>query len=182
MQIIKKYSVNIGKAGFTFVEMLMTLALVAILIGIALPSYRSIMQNIRVSGITNDFVSTLSYARGEALKRDTPVAICAASNNTFSTCGSNANWANGWIVFVDANSDGVIASSTDILKTHDALVTGSLITTSLPYIIYNRSGFLGSNTGSLTITAGGCSGMSANLITLTITGRASVTSTACTIP
>lgn len=181
MQMDRKYSAHKIKA-FTLIEMLMAMVLIAILAAIAYPSYRGVMQNIRVSAISNDFMTTLSYARSEALKRNQPITICAAANSNFNSCGSNSNWANGWIVFVDTDNNGVIANNSDRLKTHDALTSGSLIISSLPNIIYNRSGFLGSNAGAFTITVPGCSGNSAKLITLSITGRASVTSTACTLP
>ena len=182
MQRDKKYSVHHREKAFTLVEMIMTLVLIGILVAIALPSYRAVMQNMRVSSVSNDFMATLSYARSEALKRNQPVSICAATDSDFTRCGSNSNWANGWIVFVDSDSNGIIASSSDRLKTHDALSNGSLILSSLPYITYNHSGFLGSNAGSFTISTAGCSGSSAQLITLSIIGRASVTSAACTLP
>jgi type IV fimbrial biogenesis protein FimT len=184
MEMDRKLSVNklLKLKGFTLIEVIMTIVLIGILAAIAYPSYRAITQNIRVSAVTNDFMATLSYARSEALKRDQSISVCAAADSTLTACGNSTDWANGWIVFLDSDSNGVIATSSDRLKTHDALDAGSLITTSVPYITYNRSGFLSAGTGSFTITVPGCSGNSAQLITMSATGRAAITSTACTLP
>ncbi|MFN7096480.1 MAG: GspH/FimT family pseudopilin [Gammaproteobacteria bacterium] len=179
MQMARKYTV---RTGYTLIEMLMTLVLIGILAAIAYPSYRAVMQNIRVDAITNDFMSSLSYARSEALKRDESISICAAADSSLTSCGNSTNWANGWIIFVDSDADGVIATSSDRLKTHNALDSGSLISSTLAAITYNRSGFLSAGIGSFTITVPGCSGNGAKLITLSATGRASITSTACTLP
>lgn len=181
MQMGKKYGVNFGSTGFTLIEMIITLVLITIFATIAIPSYRGIMQSMRVSALSNDFIAALAFARAEAVKRNNYVSICPAADSTFSTCGTSSSWANGWIVFVDVNNNGIIASSSNILKTHDALIAGSTIVTTLNYVEYNRSGFLGSTAGSLTLTVPGCTGNSAVLITLSITGWASVTQTACTM-
>lgn len=180
--IANKFVKQLLLKGFTLIEVIMTIVLIGILAAIAYPSYRAVIQNIRVSAITNDFMATLSYARSEALKRDQSISICPAADSSLTSCGASTDWANGWIVFVDPDADGTIGSSSDRLKTHDALNAGSLISTSIPYITYNRSGFLSAGTGSFTLTAPGCSGNSAQLITLAVTGRAAITSTACTLP
>jgi type IV fimbrial biogenesis protein FimT len=168
--------------GFSMVELLMTLLLIAILAAIAYPSYRSFMQNTRATAVTNEFMSALAYARSEALKRGLPVTVCPASDTNLTDCGNSGSWSNGWIVFVDPDADGAIGNSADRLKTHDQLQGGSVVTSTQARVTYNRSGFLTAGVGSFTVTAAGCSGNSARLITLSATGRANVTTTACTIP
>lgn len=182
MPMDMKHTVNTrSSSGYTLIEVVMALLLIAILAAIAIPNYRGAMQTMRASELSNDFITALSFTRAEAIKRNTPVTICAAADSSFSSCGANTGWANGWIIFVDPNADGVIGSTGTILKTHDPLLTGSTIVTTMGFIVYNRSGFLGSSAGTLTLTVPGCTGNSAVLITLSLTGWASVTSTACTM-
>lgn len=165
---------------FTLIEVLMTLLLAVILAAIAYPSYRSVMQNTRVTAVTNDFMSSLAYARAEALKRNQSVSICAAVDNRFLSCGQASDWLNGWIIFIDPNHTGKIATPADRLKIYSALTSGAIISTAIPYISYNRSGFLAAGAGAFTVTVAGCVGNSARLVTLGVTGRANLTSTACT--
>jgi type IV fimbrial biogenesis protein FimT len=163
-------------------ELIITIVIFSILSAVAYPSYRSIMQNMRVSAMTNDFMAALAYARSEALTRGTSVSVCAASSSAGTSCGTSANWNNGWIVFVDADADGVIANASDRLQVHDALAAGSVVTTTQAFVTYNRSGFTSAGAGNFTLTAPSCSGNSARLINIANTGRADVSATACTLP
>lgn len=100
--------------GLTLVELMVTLAVGIILLAVALPMYRSITANNRVAGQTNALVSALQLARSEAVTRLAPVTVCARSNDT--TCGTSANWSNGWLVFVDADDDGVLDAGEERVK------------------------------------------------------------------
>ena len=65
--------------GFTLVELMVTLTVLAILVGVALPSFRDMILNNRRTAIVNDLVSSLLLARSEAIKRGQPVSVCASS-------------------------------------------------------------------------------------------------------
>jgi type IV fimbrial biogenesis protein FimT len=169
-------------AGFTLMELIVTIIILGILAVIAYPSYRTIMQNMRVSSITNDFMATLAFARAEALARGSSVSVCAAADTSDTSCGSSANWNNGWIVFLDPTASGTIGDPSDRLKTHDPLQSGGVINTNQAFITYSRNGFALAGMGNYTITTPSCSGNSAQLINISNTGRADVTSTACTLP
>jgi len=76
-------------------ELLITLVVGAILLGIAMPAFRGYVQNSRLITESQTLVYSLNLARDEAVKLDTTVDVCASSDG--ATC-SSANWANGWIV------------------------------------------------------------------------------------
>ena len=80
--------------GFTLVELMITLAVAAILLAIAVPSFRTFVQNTRLTTQADTLVYSLNLARNEAVKLDTPVAVCASSDG--ATC--SGAWVNGWIV------------------------------------------------------------------------------------
>lgn len=98
--------------GFTLMEMLITVAIVAILIGVALPSFRESMIRTNVTQTGNDLVLDLNTARAEAVKRGFNVAVIARTGN----------WSAGWDIRADANGDGSYTGPLDVLiRAHDAI-------------------------------------------------------------
>jgi type IV fimbrial biogenesis protein FimT len=85
--------------GFTLIELMVTLAVAAIALGIAIPSFNQTMRNNSSNALGNEFSTALNYARSEAIKRAKRVSICASSNGT--SCLAANNWKQGWLVFVD---------------------------------------------------------------------------------
>ncbi len=174
---MSKYFRN--QLGFTAIEVLMVMIIVAVLAAVGIPSYRELVQNMRAVTLSTDFNTALAYARSEAVKRGEFVTICPAANATFNACGNNANWTNGWIVFVDPNDDGTIASPNDRLRTQDALQQGTTFNTTQNRITYASTGFLTAGAGTYTMSAPDCIGTHGRLVTITNTGRANVADIAC---
>ncbi len=96
--------------GFTLVELLVTLFVALVLVGIGVPSFNSAVKNARLSKSTNLLVTSLHRARAEALKRSRNVIMCADNGN----CNSDS-WENGWIMFVDENEDSIRDSSEELI-------------------------------------------------------------------
>ncbi len=116
--------------GFTLVELMVTLTVLAILVGVALPSFRDMILNNRRTAIVNDLVSSLLLARSEAIKRGQPVSVCASSPGGSSNCAGGTNWTQGWVVFVDPDGNGGIAAPGDALRqfVNDASNAGLRVT------------------------------------------------------
>lgn len=89
--------------GFTLVELMVTVAIVAILSAIALPSFSNSIRNNRLATMTNEFIGAVNLARSEAVKSNRGAQICASSDG--ATCGTD--WSAGWIVWADADGNGV---------------------------------------------------------------------------
>ena len=81
--------------GFTLIEMLVTITVAAILLSIGIPSFLAMLATNRLATATNEFTTSMSIARSDAIKRRTNVVITA-------TDGSNAGneWGPGWSVTV----------------------------------------------------------------------------------
>jgi len=90
--------------GFTIVELMITVALIAVIAGIGIPSFRQLIATNRVTATINEFHSGLRLARVEAVKRNANVVFCATSNQT--SCGGS--WNDGWLIYHDADGDGVV--------------------------------------------------------------------------
>ncbi|MHB0916225.1 MAG: GspH/FimT family pseudopilin [Thiobacillus sp.] len=132
--------------GFTLVELLVVLAVGAILLTIAIPGYAFLVNGSRLAAATNDLVTSLHLARSEAIKRGVRVTVCKTSNAMAATpvCDTTANWQQGWLVFVDVDggTKGMIDSTDTLLRVQDSLSAEVTITTSnySSYISYLPSG------------------------------------------
>lgn len=87
--------------GFTLIELVVVLAVAAVLTVVALPSFESALRANRVSGRVNDFIASVGLARTEAIRSNVGAGICASVDG--STCGGN--WSDGWIVWNDLNNN-----------------------------------------------------------------------------
>jgi type IV fimbrial biogenesis protein FimT len=90
-------SAPLSPAGFTLVELLITIVVLSILLGLAVPAFRSLMQNDQQWVQTNNLILSLNAARSESIKNDTAGGgqICSSSNGL--TC-TGTPWNQGWIV------------------------------------------------------------------------------------
>jgi len=93
-------------AGFTLIELIVTVSIVAILMSIAVPSFKNMIDSNRLSTGTNELVSALILARSEALKRGQRVTVCTSADST--NCSGNNDFGQGWLVFEDCNDNGIV--------------------------------------------------------------------------
>lgn len=120
MQILKyrtlpqRYS-----GGFSLIEIMVSIGIVAILAGLAGPSFTPMIERWRVQQAVQNMISTLYYARSEAIKRGGKVGIQKIANNTngCTLASSNQDWGCGWFVFVDTDDNGKWKAGEEILQT-----------------------------------------------------------------
>ena len=102
---MKKVSVpctrNGSTRGFTLMELLITISVLAILTTLALPAFTQFIQNNRLAGQANEFVAATQLARSEAIKRGVNVAVCSSDDG--DACGGA--FTDGWIVIEDPGGD-----------------------------------------------------------------------------
>lgn len=111
---------------------MVTLVIAAVLVTIGIPSLQSVIQNSRLTTQANNILADLAVARSEAIKRGVSVTICRSQNPTASppSCNStSANWASGWVIFIDANNDGSIQSTETLLRVHEPLEGNNTLNT-----------------------------------------------------
>jgi len=84
--------------GFTLIELMVTLAVLAILTMIALPSFRDTIRRNRVNSASNALLADLNYARTEAIDRGQVVTMCPSSNASSCTSGGTS-WGAGWMTY-----------------------------------------------------------------------------------
>lgn len=95
---------------FTIIELMTTIAIVAVMAAIATPSLRNMVLNNRLAALSNDMISSVSAARNEAISTRQSVVVEPNSGD----------WSQGWTVFVDANSNGSFDTGEEKIKTVEA--------------------------------------------------------------
>lgn len=170
-------SVTKPQTGFTLIELMVTLLVAALILTVAVPDFRSMMQRNRVAAAANAIVGALAYARSEAVSRGVNVTICPSTTGTGCTAG--AGFQQGWIVFTDAGTPGVVDGSDQILRVGDPpAVTVVSSGFSNAYITFSSAGFVPAGGGTLKV----CPGGNAPGVLINLNAAGGVTSNATTCP
>lgn len=115
------------QAGFTLIELMVGVAIMAILLAVGVPSFQSAVASNRLTSSTNDVVSALALARTEAIRRGTRVTVCKSANAT--ACTTGGGWAQGWLIFIDttrSSTDATVDSGEAILAVN-AAASGNIV-------------------------------------------------------
>ena len=162
------------QSGLTLLELMITLAVAGILLALAGPNFMSMVQNNRITAQVNDFVTAVTMARSEAIRRSALVTLCRSTDE--QTCaGSGSDWASGWIVI-----EGEPGSYGEVLRVWSAPAGEPTMIAqggeSLVTFVGN-----GGATDSLEIQyrIPGCTGDQARDINLGRTGRTTITRQEC---
>jgi len=132
-------------SGFTMLELIMVVMIVAILAAVGTPTFRYVTASNRISGEVNSLLGDMQFARSQAVKTGQPVTICTSTTLT-SCAATNINtWQVGWIIFVDANANHVFDAANDTLLRVQPAFTGSdrfvATNANYSYATYNRMGY-----------------------------------------
>lgn len=116
---VPKKGAFVKQHGFTLIELMITLAVAAILIAIAAPSFSRAMSRQQISGAVSDFTADVALARAEAARQGRQARLCSSADGM--ACGGA--WHNGWLLWVDTNADGALNNG-EVVRRHAALARG----------------------------------------------------------
>lgn len=97
-----------ANGGFTLIELMVTLAVGAILLAVAVPSFRTFVQNAQVNNTADSFLAAMQRARSEAITRGDAVLLCRTADPTSNSCGTSSaeDWSPGWLMYAVRNFSG----------------------------------------------------------------------------
>jgi type IV fimbrial biogenesis protein FimT len=129
-------------------ELMTTLTVAAVILGLAAPSFREFMLNSRMTGSANDLLAALQLARSEAIKRQLPVGVCPSNNPlaTPPTCRADPVWSDattqsGLVLWEDTNNDGSPAAGEVVIAPQDLLTPSLTVRSNINTMVYQPSGF-----------------------------------------
>lgn len=122
--------------GFTLVEAMIVVTLLAIVVSLAAPSFSSFLGRSGILSLESDFVNAISFARSEAMRRGLPVAVTA------SVPVAGNGFGQGWTIWVDSNSNGTYDAGEPVLRIHTAYPsTVSMGDGSVTQVYFNQQGY-----------------------------------------
>ncbi|MGI1678807.1 MAG: GspH/FimT family pseudopilin [Cellvibrionaceae bacterium] len=143
----QKYSGdNVLIGGFTLIELMISIVIVAILSMIAGPYLFGFLNNQSMVAQSKRFKSSIEYSRQEATSRLIPVVMCGSDDGV--SCLGTLNWDQGWIIFLDRNDDQnpdlgtnrCLPAEDCLLKVDDPVVQGWTLTGDQSWIGFMAEG------------------------------------------
>jgi type IV fimbrial biogenesis protein FimT len=158
---------QVDQEGFTLIELMVVLVIVAVTIMLAAPGFNDASLNTRLKAYSNALVSSVYVARGEAIKRNVPMRVCVSTDG--STCAGSGDWEQGWVV-LDPNDV--------VVEQHQPLSGGFRMTSTGGHTLTFQPSGVASTPTSLKICRQAPEvGNQERVVTISATGRPSVTKT-----
>lgn len=158
-----------GIQGFTLYELIVTVAVAAIILSFGVPGFMSFIDNNRATTHTNDLVTALNLARSEATRRGTAITVCSSTNS--STCSGSADWSTGWVVRSAAG---------DVLRVWPARSGGAgVVTGNVSQVQFLPRGGLNGGAPVMQIRLPDCTGSNGRDVSINGAGRISVDRVTC---
>jgi type IV fimbrial biogenesis protein FimT len=174
-------------AGFTLIEVMVSIAVLGVLISVAAPSILKMIQDNRIRSQASDLMASLAIARSEAAKQGVRVTVCTSTNYTSCSGAGASAWNSGYILFTDVNANGTVDSGDTILRVGDPLSGGNTLVSSgfTAPAAADTIQFRPSGTTNLPAAGGSfklCDSRSGNFgrsIAISVTGRTTSSPTTC---
>jgi len=165
MNKLPYYSHKVSR-GFTLIELMIVVAIAAILLGLAAPSFSNLIADSQLRNDRKKLLVDIRQVRAEAIKRGVTPVFCKSDDG--SSCGGNTvGWHDGWVAFIDDGvgaggiaGDSIINGDEVVILVQGALLGGINISasTALNTIDFDSRGFLSSQLTTISFCKTGLSG------------------------
>lgn len=174
--------------GVTFVEMMLTVAVVSLVLALGVPNLRSLWLSNRMATQANEFLGAIHLARSEAIRRGVKASLCksAAPEAPSPSCVASGDWGQGYLVFTDPNDNALFDAGETLLRVHGSLAPSTLTgnINVQDYLSFAADGSArlknggGFQAGTLTLCPG-APGVAGRALVLNAAGRLRVEVAAC---
>lgn len=158
--------------GLSLVELLVTLAVAAVLTGMAVPAFRDLVADRRGSAAINQIVGAVQYARNAAVTHHATVTLCPGTDRR---CLARDQWHRGALLFLDRNGNGVLEANDPVLGRLPSLDDGGRIYwrsfRNRGYLQFMPRGYTAWQNGNFLYCAAGGAATEARMVILNPQGR-----------
>lgn len=165
-----------SESGLTLLELVMALAVLAVVVGLATPSLGAAIESGRYASASHQISGSLATARMLAITRGHRVAVCPTTDG--SSCSDGSDWSRGWLLFLDADRTGQPRDAAAVLEVVERPASGSALrvgtTPGRRLVRFFPNGMAGGNNLTLSI----CSASGEQLlgqVVVAVSGRARTT-------
>lgn len=163
--------------GLTLIELIICVGMLAILMGLAVPSFSTLLSGWRRDSAVNDFMGDLQLARSTAIRTSRAVAMCVSSDATTCDASPSRNdWRQGWIVFSDLDGNNTRNNNEPFIVQRGPVIGLQRMDSSIAQgrLVFRSNGLLNSGSNTVSILANGASATSLVGVRITQAGRASL--------
>ena len=108
------------ESGFTLIELMVAISVLAILIGIGVPSMVEFLKNNRRAAAVNALVSDLQRGRSNAISTGIETVLCHSTTGAACSAAASPDWSDGWLLFVDTDADDTLDAGEVVLSRQGA--------------------------------------------------------------
>ena len=135
-------------AGFTLVELMVTIAVAAIVVAVGVPSFLRTLARHTIASQAEELQDAVRVGRTEAMKRSGPVVLCRTEESNPTHCaGSGGSWQT-WVLFTDAGRSGTFAAGDAVLRQQQDASKRTTVTADAASIRFEATGIAHADTGS----------------------------------
>jgi type IV fimbrial biogenesis protein FimT len=136
--------------GFTIIELMVTLAIAGTMAALAVPSFKGMISSRAVQAESSALISSLHFAKAEAVKRSGPVTVCRTTAASPNTCAGTAGTWQTWMVFSDGGTRGTFDSSDVRLRIENGPTTNVNFASlaNVQYLTFQATGIVTINAGA----------------------------------
>ncbi|MDP2073166.1 GspH/FimT family pseudopilin [Hydrogenophaga sp.] len=161
--------------GVTLVELIVCVSMLAVLVGLAVPSFSGLHSDWRRDSAIRDFMGDLQLARSTALRTSRTVVMCATLNGLACANGAiSSDWRQGWIIFSDLDGDGALGNTEPVIVQRGPLIGLQQMQSNIAagQLEFRSNGLLRRGHATVTVLSDGANVQRAMSIRINATGRA----------
>ncbi len=170
-----RWPARLASAGFTLIELMVAVAILAVLAALAAPSFNEAILSNRLASYANSFVASVQLARSEAIKRNATVVMCRSADGV--SCATTGTWQQGWILWRDSDNDATVDAD-EVIQKQQAISPDYHFTAGVYTLDFLGTGLVAGGPVAFTLCrAAPEAGRQERALQLWPTGRLSVTKT-----